>query len=120
MNLTMLTPMLYTKDILGTIDFYVNILGFSCTNYQIEWGWAIVINNNIEIMISIPNKHLAFEKSHFTGSFYFKTTDIHNTWSLLKDTTDIVYPLNNFDYGMIEFAILDNNGYVLQFGQAID
>jgi uncharacterized glyoxalase superfamily protein PhnB len=37
----------------------------------------------------------------------------------LKDSTTVVYPLEDFDYGMREFAIRDNNGYVLQFGQEI-
>jgi hypothetical protein len=31
----------------------------------------------------------------------------------------IVYPLEDFPYGMREFAIRDNNGYILQFGQEI-
>jgi len=28
----------------------------------------------------------------------------------------VVYPIESFDYGMREFAIRDNNGYILQFG----
>ncbi len=35
----------------------------------------------------------------------------------LKDKAAIVYPLEDFDYGMREFAIRDNNGYILQVGQ---
>ncbi|MFN5228579.1 MAG: hypothetical protein ACK5Q3_18600 [Planctomycetota bacterium] len=27
--------------------------------------------------------------------------------------------LEDFDYGMREFAIYDNNGYLLQFGQSL-
>jgi hypothetical protein len=29
------------------------------------------------------------------------------------------YPLKDFDYGMREFTIRDNNGYILQFGPEI-
>jgi hypothetical protein len=29
----------------------------------------------------------------------------------------VAYPLEDFHYGMREFAIYDNNGYMLQFGQ---
>lgn len=29
------------------------------------------------------------------------------------------YPIENFNYGMREFVIYDNNGYVLQFGEAV-
>jgi hypothetical protein len=31
----------------------------------------------------------------------------------------ICYPIDNFEYGMLEFAIYDNNGYLLQFGQPL-
>jgi len=31
----------------------------------------------------------------------------------------VVYPLEDCAYGMREFAIRDNNGYILQFGQEI-
>jgi hypothetical protein len=29
------------------------------------------------------------------------------------------YPIEDFEYGRREFAIFDNNGYLLQFGQEI-
>jgi len=35
----------------------------------------------------------------------------------IKTTSLIFYPIENFDYGMREFAIRDNNGYILQFGK---
>jgi hypothetical protein len=31
----------------------------------------------------------------------------------------IFYPVEDFSYGLREFAIRDNNGYILQFGQEI-
>jgi len=37
----------------------------------------------------------------------------------LKHNTEIVYPIEDFDYGMREFAIRDSNGYCLQFGQEV-
>jgi uncharacterized glyoxalase superfamily protein PhnB len=40
-------------------------------------------------------------------------------WAQLRERIDVVYPIENFDYGMREFAIRDINGYVLQFGQEI-
>jgi hypothetical protein len=29
----------------------------------------------------------------------------------------VVYPIEDFSYGMREFAIRDNSGYILQFGK---
>ena len=37
----------------------------------------------------------------------------------VKDKAKIVYPLEDFEWQMREFAIYDNNGYMLQFGQDI-
>jgi protein involved in sex pheromone biosynthesis len=38
----------------------------------------------------------------------------------LNSTVKIVYETENFEYGMREFAIYDNNEYIVQFGQYID
>lgn len=82
-------------------------------------GWAVLRKNEIELMLSLPNAHEAFDKIQFTGSFYFKLEDVDALWAQLKDKTTVVYPIENFEYGMREFAIRDNNGYILQFGQEI-
>ena len=41
-------------------------------------------------------------------------------WEQVKDAARVCYPIEDFDYGMREFAVFDNNGYLLQFGQEID
>ncbi len=55
----------------------------------------------------------------FTGSFYINTEDADEIWNSLKGKMKICYTIENFEYGMREFAIYDNNGYILQFGQEI-
>jgi len=52
----------------------------------------------------------------FTGSLYVKTDDVEGLWQRLETRARICYPMEDFEYGMREFAIYDNNGYVLQFG----
>jgi hypothetical protein len=44
---------------------------------------------------------------------------LDSLWEKFRDKVVIVYPVEDFDYGMREFAIRDNNGYILQFGQEI-
>ena len=53
----------------------------------------------------------------FTGSLYLRTDDADAWWGFLKDRATIVHPIENFSYGMREFAIKDCNGYILQFGE---
>jgi hypothetical protein len=53
-------------------------------------------------------------------SFYFMVDeDIDQLRSACKDQAAVCYPLETFNYGMREFAIYDNNGYLLQFGQEV-
>lgn len=119
MTFEKLTPMLYTKAIQQTVDFYTSKLGFDCTGLDLDAGWALIKKDLIEIMFTLPNDHLPFEKPNFTGSFYIKTNDIDQLWGQLKDQTKVGYPIESFEYGMREFAIYDNNGYLIQFGQEI-
>src|SRR6185503_21212407 len=98
---------------------YTDVLGFSCNNYQPGNGWASLQLDNVEIMVALPNDHMPFDKPAFTGSFYFRTDNVDGLWQKLKDMTRVCYEIENFDYGMREFAVYDNNGYLLQFGQEI-
>ncbi|MGC2695813.1 MAG: VOC family protein [Candidatus Angelobacter sp.] len=110
-------PMLAVTSIDDTIAFYRNVLGFECISRMD--GWAALRKGCVEIMISLPNEHEPFDKPTLTGSIYFNASDVDALWGQVKDRARIVYPLENFYYGMREFAIRDNNGYILQFGQEI-
>ena len=111
--------MLWTSDIKGTIDFYKNTLDFELDNYNEDWGWCHMHKDDVEIMFALPNEHMLFEKPVCTGSFYIYTNAVDKLWEKLKITSHIFYPIEDFEYGMREFAIRDNNGYLLQFGKEI-
>ncbi|MDN5200741.1 VOC family protein [Fulvivirgaceae bacterium BMA10] len=120
MKLTALTPMFLTNELEETIDFYVNIIGFKCEAFEKEWGWAMLSMDNVNIMIAKPLKNEVFEAPKFTGSIYLFPDNVDEAWEMLKNKAKVSYPIENFDYGMREFAIYDNNGYLLQFGQEIE
>ena len=102
-----------------TIDFYVDILGFTCLANETEWGWAMVKKEDVEVMFSIPNEHIPFDQATFTGSFYINRDNVDECWKALNYRAKVCYPIEDFDYGMREFAIYDNNGYLLQFGKQL-
>jgi len=110
-------PVLAVLSTDDTVAFYRDTLGFECVG-RLE-GWAALRNDQVELMISLPNAHEPFEKPTLTGSLYFNSNDVDALWNEIKDRASVVYPLANFYYGMREFAIRDNNGYILQFGQEI-
>ncbi|HEY1054576.1 MAG TPA: VOC family protein [Emticicia sp.] len=119
MKLSALRPILRTHQIAETVEFYTEILGFNLDNYDEEWGWASLSLDGVEIMLATPNEHEPFDKPTFTGSFYFNTDNVDEWWEQLKDKARICYELETFEYGMREFAVYDNNGYLLQFGQEV-
>jgi len=119
MKIIELKPMMSTEDLSGTIDFYTNILGFTCDAFNEDWGWATLSIDNVDVMFARPNEHVPYDKIGFTGTFYFTTDDVETIWSKVKDKANICYGIEDFEYGMREFAIYDNNGYTLQFGQEI-
>lgn len=109
-------PVIYTNELNDTIEFYSNIIGMTCTTDSVE-NWAIMKMDQAQLMIALPNAHLEFNSPSFTGSFYFEIDDAEDFWNLVKEKVNVLYPLEEFDYGMREFGIYDNNGYLLQFGQ---
>ena len=114
-----LTPMLWVPDVKQTITFYTDVLGFTADNYSEEWHWATISRNTVVLMLAAPNEHMPYDGPNFTGSFYIRVDAVDTMWNDIKDKVEIVYPIGNFDYGMREFAIRDNNGFMLQFGQEI-
>lgn len=111
--------MLWTEDLDATIGFYVETLGFTCGERNDDWGWATLSIDDVSIMIAKPNAHAKYDKIGFTGSFYFTTDDVDALWAKLEDKAKVCYGIEDFEYGMREFAIYDNNGYLLQFGKEI-
>lgn len=119
MKITDFRPMMWTEDLQGTVDFYTKTLGFAVFAVSDEYGWASLRRDGAAIMLSRPNEHEYNGKIGFTGSIYFNVEDVDGVWEELKDKARICYGIESFDFGMREFAIYDNNGYLLQFGQEI-
>lgn len=119
MQFTTVTPMLWTTDLKATLEFYTSVLGFSTDDFNGEWGWMHLQQGETTLMFCLPNSHEPFDKPLCTGSFYFGVTDVDALWNKLKNHPNIYYGIETFDYGMREFAIKDNNGYILQFGTQV-
>jgi uncharacterized glyoxalase superfamily protein PhnB len=119
MKLEAITPLLRTHDLTGSVRFYETVLGFACDALDEDAGWASVSRDHVTIMLASPNVHEPFDKPAFTGSLYVRCDDVDALWSRVKDAARVCYPVEDFDYGMREFAIYDNDGYVLQFGQQL-
>lgn len=117
MSFLSMRPLIRTLSLDETIRFYTEKLEFSIGEESREWQWARLYKDGVEIMIAGPNDQDLFDKPGFTGSFYFTVTNIDELWERVKNKTKVCYPIESFEWEMKEFAIYDNNGYLLQFGQ---
>ncbi|MDH6209447.1 putative glyoxalase superfamily protein PhnB [Chryseobacterium sp. BIGb0186] len=117
MKFKSLQPILWTENLDETIGFYLHILGFSLNERNEDWQWASLQKDGIQIMISKPNQHEQLNRICFSGSFYFNVENVDEVWEDLKIKANICYEIETFEWGMREFAIYDNNGYILQFAQ---
>jgi catechol 2,3-dioxygenase-like lactoylglutathione lyase family enzyme len=115
MKIQALTPMLRTWDLRATVEFYTVVLGFVCESQTDEW--ASLRRDGVGLMVSAPTFHEKDTVPAFTGSLYFRTGHVDEFWIAVKDRARVCYPIETFGYGMREFGIYDNNGYLLQFGQ---
>lgn len=113
-------PVIWTQSFEETIGFYTHILKFSLIDANSGMQWAFLEKDNVRIMITKPNEHEKLNKIGFSGSFYFNVNNVNDLWKDLKTITKICYEIETFDWGMREFGIYDNNGYILQFGQPVN
>ncbi len=117
---TALRPVFWTENLDETITFYMNVLGFTLMGRNDDWQWASLRKNDIYIMLSQPNEHENNFSIGFSGSFYFNVNQVDDLWEDLKTKAKVCYEIETFEWGMREFAIYDNNGYILQFGEPAD
>ena len=72
-------------------------------------------------MFAWPNAHLPFEAPvHDRRALHPAATTSTPPGRRSRTRRASAIPIEDFDYGMREFAVFDNNGYLLQFGQEID
>jgi catechol 2,3-dioxygenase-like lactoylglutathione lyase family enzyme len=128
MKLHKLSPILWTKNLNETISFYEKVLGFkSRSNFP---NFASLTRENVEIMFIVPqdepeeckdpnDKTEFFPKPVLTGSIFIITEGVDELWESVRHKATIKSSIDNREYFMRDFSVLDNNGYELVFGQDI-
>lgn len=123
MKIKQLIPMLESDDMEKTIRFYTETLGFQVFNVMKEEGkayWCNLHRDDAEIMFTSRNVHSASKRATFTGVLYFYPDDVDALWKELKDQVKVEWEPQDFGYGMYDFAIRDNNDFILAFGQTVE
>lgn len=118
-------PTLTTPSMEETINFYVSVLNFSCKTINRDFTSASISNEDVNMQLMHRQAKFPFDgpgpfdEPVFTGEIYIQLDAIDELWEKVKDKAEVCFPIQDFDYGMREFGIYDNNGYLLQFGQRI-
>jgi uncharacterized glyoxalase superfamily protein PhnB len=119
-----LSPNIFVKDIIQTIDFYKQ-LGFELVTTVPEEGefiWAMMTCGNVIFMFQTFDSigdTLPEIKRQDGGSLllYIQIKDIRTFHERIKDKVNVIKGLEKTFYGATEFSITDNNGYVLTFAE---
>ena len=128
MKLHKLSPILWTKDLEATKLFYEDILGFTGkSNFP---NFISLSRESVEIMFVVPQNEPKdckdadkqeefFTKPILTGSLFITVEQVDSLWEKVKKVAVVKSPIQDREYLMRDFSIVDNNGYVLVFGQDI-
>ena len=122
-----ITANLMVENVDETVKFYCDILGFSVTvSVPKEDGhlqFAILTKDTLNIMVQ-DRKNLIEEypilntsKVQPSTTLYITVDNFASFYEELKCKCDILCDVHTTFYGAEEFAIKDNNGYVLTFAE---
>lgn len=124
-----LSPNIGVKDIHETIKFYTEVLGFKLVLSVPEvapFVWAMVASGNTTIMFQEIN-NLLQEYPELEGrspiatlTFYVKIKGMKELYEKVKNTEYLAKELHKTPYGADEFALYDNNGYILTITEDVE
>ena len=137
MKANKLTPNFEVKDIRKTVEFYQSILGFTLvmavpdTQDGIEqsfadgkeYVYALVSKDNVEMMFQKTEsfkRDVLFAKDlsmSASVSFYMEIDGVDSFYEQIKNKGLNPTELKTAWYGMREFYLTDNNGYILGFAE---
>ena len=130
-------PNLMVKDVKETVEFYENNLNFNLEMAVPETQdgilteipedknivYALVKNGNVELQFQVEEtlkKDITVFVDSTIGasvSFYMEVENLDAFYREIKGKVEVVKELSTTWYGMKEFYIYDNNGYVLGFAE---
>lgn len=134
MEMNPLVPELYCSDIVQSLDFYCNVLGFSIVYDRPEAKFAFIQRENVQLMLEelteSERKWLSgpLEKPFGRGANLQMTTSVidelyetlraHNIPFFL-DIEEKWYRRATDTVGNRQFVVQDPDGYLLRFSQTI-
>ncbi len=140
MKINKLSPNFEVTNIIETVKFYEENLGFhlimavpetqdsvhQSINHDKKYVYAMMQKDNVELMFQRSDsfkKDVLLSNECKIGasvSFYMEVEGIHELYQELKNKKVDITDLKTTWYGMNEFYVKDINGYVLAFAQKVE
>lgn len=137
MKANKLTPNFSVSNIRETVRFYQDILGFNLVmavpesqdgiEQQLldakEYVYAMMVKDNVELMFQRTDsfrQDVSIADQVNLGasvSFYMEIDGVEEFYQEIKKQNVVVSDIKTAWYGMREFYVKDNNGYVLGFSE---
>ena len=113
-------PCLLVSDMRRSLDFYLEVLGFTQTGYypiESEPIRTEVRRDDVAIILYTEPTRVAIEPPAFTGALYVFPESIDTLADELRGKVPFAWGPEDTDFGMREFAIRDPDGYTLVFAE---
>ena len=115
-------PCLLVSDMRRSLDFYIDVLGFTQTGYypiESEPIRTEVRRDDVAIILFTEGPRVRDERPALSGGLYFFPESVDQLAAELRGKVPFVWGPEDTEYGMHEFAIRDPDGYTLLFGKQI-
>lgn len=114
-----IVPVLRVAEMDRAAGYYTDVLGFSVRWRELADGGGencMLDAGTVHVLLT-TGTHLELPP-HFTGTLYFDVTDVRELWERVRGRSEVVWPLEEMDYGSLEFGVRDRDGYTLAFSEA--
>jgi uncharacterized glyoxalase superfamily protein PhnB len=114
-------PVLKVADLPRAIAFYTNVLGFDVCWQAVNDGGGenCMLQAGATCLLLSTGSHLGAQPQ-FTGTLYFQMQGVREFFEKVRHQADVVWPLEQMEYGQLEFGIRDRDGYLLAFAEGQD
>ncbi len=140
MKIDSITPNMMVKDVAKTVQYYTEVLGFTCfmavdfekqadfdgLHEGVEYAFAILKIDDMELMVQ-AEKNLAWDLPFLGTAYadssialYIRMQWVEELYKKIKNNVTLKKDLETSWYGMKEFYIHDCNGYVLGFAEMVE
>ena len=113
-----IVPVLRVSDMQRSVAFYTGVLDFTVAWQAANDGGGenCMLQGGAANLLLSTGSHLG-NKPHFTGTLYFHMAGVQGFFERVKGRAEVVWPLEEMDYGQREFGIRDGDGYTLAFAE---